>query len=162
MAFKDLLKKFVPGEEIAEGVPEVSKLEEKKKKRTTPQDDAKRTRNSQVKIRLTEEEVAELKAAASAAGISLADFVMASAKNKPIVICKHIPGLLVELRRQGANLNQVVHLAQQTKVLNIWAVERAAESCEKTQIKIREFCEKWDVKTTPIKLRSENNGDRKN
>lgn len=162
MAFKDLLKKFVPGEEIAEGVPEVSKLEEKKKKRTTPQDDAKRTRNSQVEIRLTEEEVAELKAAASAAGISLADFVMASAKNKPIVICKHIPGLLVELRRQGANLNQVVHLAQQTKVLNIWAVERAAESCEKTQIKIREFCEKWDVKTTPIKLRSENNGDRKN
>ena len=161
MAFKDLLKKFVPGEEIAEGVPEVSKLEEKKKKRTTPQDDAKRTRNSQVKIRLTEE-VAELKAAASAAGISLADFVMASAKNKPIVICKHIPGLLVELRRQGANLNQVVHLAQQTKVLNIWAVERAAESCEKIQIKIREFCEKWDVKTTPIKLRSENNGDRKN
>lgn len=160
MAFKDLLKKFVPGEEIAEGVPEVSKLEEKKKKRTTPQDDAKRTRNSQVKIRLTEEEVAELKAAASAAGISLADFVMASAKNKPIVICKHIPGLLVELRRQGANLNQVVHLAQQTKVLNIWAVERAAESCEKTQIKIREFCEKWDVKTTPIKIRSENNGDR--
>ena len=162
MAFKDLLDKFVPGEKIAEGVPEVSKLEEKKKKRTTPQDDAKRTRNSQVKIRLTEEEVAELKAAASAAGISLADFVMASAKNKPIVICKHIPGLLVELRRQGANLNQVVHLAQQTKVLNIWAVERAAESCEKTQIKIREFCEKWDVKTTPIKLRSENNGDRKN
>lgn len=162
MAFKDLLKKFVPGEDIAEGVPEVSKLEEKKKKRTIPQDDAKRTRNSQVKIRLTEEEVAELKAAASAAGISLADFVMASAKNKPIVICKHIPGLLVELRRQGANLNQVVHLAQQTKVLNIWAVERAAESCEKTQIKIREFCEKWDVKTTPIKLRSENNGDRKN
>lgn len=162
MAFKDLLKKFVPGEDIAEGVPEVSKLEEKKKKRTTPQDDAKRTRSSQVKIRLTEEEVAELKAAASAAGISLADFVMASAKNKPIVICKHIPGLLVELRRQGANLNQVVHLAQQTKVLNIWAVERAAESCEKTQIKIREFCEKWDVKTTPIKLRSENNGDRKN
>lgn len=161
MAFKDLLKKFVPGEEIAEGVPEVSKLEEKKKKRTTPQDDAKRTRNSQVKIRLTEE-VAELKAAASAAGISLADFVMASAKNKPIVICKHIPGLLVELRRQGANLNQVVHLAQQTKVLNIWAVERAAESCEKTQIKIREFCEKWDVKTTPIKIRSENNGDREN
>lgn len=67
MAFKDLLKKFVPGEEIAEGVPEVSKLEEKKKKRTTPQDDAKRTRNSQVKIRLTEE-VAELKAAASALG----------------------------------------------------------------------------------------------
>ena len=73
MAFKDLLKKFVPGEEIAEGVPEVSKLEEKKKKRTTPQDDAKRTRNSQVKIRLTEE-VAELKAAASAAGISLEEF----------------------------------------------------------------------------------------
>lgn len=73
MAFKDLLKKFVPGEEIAEGVPEVSKPEEKKKKRTTPQDDAKRTRNSQVKIRLTEE-VAELKAAASAAGISLEEF----------------------------------------------------------------------------------------
>ena len=162
MAFKDLLKKFVPGEEIAEGVPEVSKLEEKKKKRTTPQDDAKRTRNSQVKIRLTEEEVATLKAAASTAGVSLADFVMAAAKNKPIVICKHIPALFVELRRQGVNLNQVVHLAQQTQVLNIWAVERAAESCEKTQIKIREFCEKWDVKTTPIKLRSENNGDRKN
>jgi hypothetical protein len=70
--------------------------------------------------------------------------------------------LLVELRRQGANLNQVVHLAQQTKVLNIWAAERAAESCEKTQIKIREFCEKWDVKTTPIKIRSENNGNREN
>lgn len=74
MAFKDLLKKFVPGEDIAEGVPEVSKLEEKKKKRTILQDDAKRTRNSQVKIRLTEEEVAELKAAASAAGISLEEF----------------------------------------------------------------------------------------
>lgn len=73
MAFKDLLKKFVPGEDIAEGVPEVSKPEEKKKKRTIPQDDAKRTRNSQVKIRLTEE-VAELKAAASAAGISLEEF----------------------------------------------------------------------------------------
>ena len=74
MAFKDLLKKFVPGEDIAEGVPEASKLEEKKKKRTIPQDNAKRTRNSQVKIRLTEEEVAELKAAASAAGISLEEF----------------------------------------------------------------------------------------
>ena len=111
MAFKDLLKKFVPGEEIAEGVPEVFEPEEKKKKRTTPQDDAKRTRNSQVKIRLTEEEVAELKAAASAAGISLADFVMTSAKNKSIVICKYIPGLLVELRSNDLHIDEGVYRA---------------------------------------------------
>ena len=159
MALKDLLKRVMPGEVPEQIVPETSEPEEKKKKRTNPQDDTKRTRDHQVKIRLTAEEVADLKAAASAAGVSLADFVMASVKNKPIVICKYIPGLVVELRRQGANLNQVVRLAQQTRVLNIWAVERAAESCEKTQTKIIEFCEKWDVRTSPIKLRSDDNGN---
>lgn len=79
---------------------------QKKKRSNKHQDDSQRTRNSQVKIRLTKEEVAELKAAAASDGISMTDFIMASVHKKRRIVVPDAIDLRKELLKEGNDLNQ--------------------------------------------------------
>lgn len=123
--------------------------EKKKKRRGNPQDFSKLTRNSQVKVRLTEEEVAELKAAAAAADMSLADFIMAGVHESRRIV---VPGggqIRAELFRQGKNLNQAIMLCHRAiregQHPDIAAVTTAAGKVSQGLDQLAAWIEKWDA-----------------
>lgn len=155
MALKDLFKtKTQTAPEVqpqAEPAP-AEPAAEGKKKRTNPQNDAKRTRNSQVKIRLTEEEVAELKAAASAAGMSMADYIMAGVRNRQVIKLPGAVKLRKEMLQEGRNLNQALYLAfserKQGRPADMKSVQTAVTKVEENLDRLTELLIKWDIDLT--------------
>lgn len=67
-----------------------------------------KSRPKQVMFRLSEEEVKELQKKIEKSGISQQDYILKSVLNKPITNTDGIKELIPELKRQGANLNQLV------------------------------------------------------
>jgi hypothetical protein len=59
-------------------------------------------------FRLSEEEAKELQKKIEKSGISQQDYILKSVLNKPITNTDGIKELIPELKRQGANLNQLV------------------------------------------------------
>lgn len=86
-----------------------------KKKRKHLQDPSKLTRNTQIKIRLTEAERVAVKKAAAKANLSLADYLMACVRNKPIVWIQDGARIRSELIREGRNLNYSLYLANSAR-----------------------------------------------
>ena len=58
-------------------------------------------------FRLSEEEAKELQKKIEKSGISQQDYILKSVLNKPITNTDGIKELIPELKRQGANLNQL-------------------------------------------------------
>lgn len=59
-------------------------------------------------FRLSKEEAKELQKKIEKSGISQQDYILKSVLNKPITNTDGIKELIPELKRQGANLNQLV------------------------------------------------------
>lgn len=143
-----------PTPEVTSAPPIVTSEEpvqtkKKRKRRGQPQDYSKLTRNSQVKIRLTEEEVSQLKAAAAEQHMSLADFVMAGVSEPKRIV---IPGggqIRAELFREGKNLNYALMLCnsaiQQGKRPDLKAVTEAASKVSMVVDQLAELVLKWDA-----------------
>ena len=132
----------------AEPAPEI----EKKNRRGKPQDDTRRTRNTQVKLRLTEEETAELKSAAAAAGMSMADYVMAGVHQSRVI---KIPGAVqirTELIREGRNLNYALMLAntarKEGRPADWQSIQAAVAKVEDNLARLTELLLKWDADIT--------------
>lgn len=123
-----------------------------KKRRNIPQDDTRRTRASQVKIRLTEEEVIELKAAASEARMSMADYIMAGVHDSRRIVVPGAIDLRKELIVEGRNLNQAMVAAYAAKkegqTVDIKAIESAARRVESGLGKLDALLIKWDAELT--------------
>lgn len=132
---------------------DVVEKKSQKKRRGKPQDFSKLTRNSQVKIRLTEDEVEQLKAAAAAQDMTLADFVMTGISEPKRIV---IPGGLQiwqEMVTEGRNLNYAIRLAnitlnQQRRVPDIGPLIAAAEKIEQCFERFAELIEKWEADIT--------------
>lgn len=143
----------VPAAEIpAPTEPAQDENSKKKKRRGKPQDFSKLTRNSQVKIRLTEEEVTELKSAAAAAGMSLADFVMAGVHQSRRIVVPGAIDLRKELLREGNNLNQALVLAytarREGKPADLQSIQEAVAKVEDNLDRLAELLIKWDADLT--------------
>lgn len=67
-----------------------------------------KSRPKQVMFRLSKEEAKELQKKIEKSGISQQDYILKSVLNKPITNTDGIKELIPELKRQGANLNQLV------------------------------------------------------
>ena len=127
-------------------------------KRKMPQDESKLTRNSQIKIRLSKQEVDEVKSVVSEAEMTLADFLMFAVRQKHIV---KIPGVLElrgELIREGRNLNQALMLAhiarKEGKPADMQSIRDAALKVEKNLDLLTDLLIKWDVDLTERKQSS--------
>ena len=67
-----------------------------------------RTRNKAVTIRMTEEEYALFETHRQKAKTkNQTDFFMECLKNKPIIVIEDLKPVLIELKHQGINLNQI-------------------------------------------------------
>lgn len=124
----------------------------KPKKRQNPQDRSKLTRNSQVQIRLTEEEVATLKKATKENDMTLADFVMSGVNQTRRIVVPGAGDLRAEVIRVGNNLNQALRLAyimrKEGKVIDAVSIEISADRAEEVLDKLQNWLNKWDVDLT--------------
>lgn len=126
-------------------------MEEKvpKKRRGKPQDYSKLKRNSQVKIRLTEEEIRRLKAAAADADMSMADYIMAGIDQSRRIVVTGAPELRKEVFRVGKNLNQSLMLAytarKEGQPVDLQNLEKAAAKAEDVLEQLVELLIKWDA-----------------
>lgn len=125
------------------------KTEKKRKKRSKPQDRTRLTRNKVVQIRLTEDEVAELKAAAGAADMSMADYIMAGLNQSRRITLPGGGQILHELNKEGNNLNQAVmicHAAvKEEREPDITALLQAAERIEQAAQDLIDLQRRWDI-----------------
>lgn len=128
---------------------EPEQTEQKKKRRGKPQDYTKLTRNSQVKIRLTEDEVAKLKSAAAAANMSMADFIMAGIDQERRIVLPGGGKIRTELYREGKNLNQALMLCHKAmregQQPDIASVMAAVAKVEQNLDRLAELIGNWDI-----------------
>lgn len=66
-----------------------------------------RRRSERLSLSLTPDEKVMIRSAAEDAGMSQTDFIIASVKRTRIVVITALPEALLELSRQGNNLNQI-------------------------------------------------------
>lgn len=126
-----------------------TQAEKQPTKRRKPQDRSKLTRNSQVQIRLTEAEVARLKAAAQENDMTLADFVMSSIHQRRRIVVPGAGELRAELIRVGINLNQALKFAyimrEERNAVDIVSIEHTSNQVADTLEKLNAWLTMWDV-----------------
>lgn len=122
--------------------PEISQEEEKKKRK---QDDSRRSRSEVLKLRLTPEEKQYIAEQAKSAGMNVTDYLVACSKQIPVVYIPGVPELVLELRRQGTNLNQMARLANERHDTRSIQLQMAAADARQARETIVEFCRKWDA-----------------
>ena len=74
------------------------------------------------------------------------DYIMAAAEGSPVIVIDEVPQLLVELRRQGVNLNQAVRLANETHSADLPELKAAVQRCLEVQTEIMRMCDTWNMK----------------
>ena len=120
-----------------------------KKKRKHPQDPSKLTRNTQIKIRLTDAERMAVKKAAERAGLCLADYLMACVRNKPIVWIQDGAWIRSELIREGRNLNYALYLAniarKNGQEIDWKSLQNAISKVEENLDMFSKIIRKWDA-----------------
>ena len=138
--------------QIAAAEVDVTNEEKRPAKRRKPQDRSKLTRNGQVQIRLTENEVATLKAAAKENGMTLADFVMSGISGTRRIVVPGAGQLRSELLHVGRNLNQALRLAytlrKEGQLIDTVSIEITVDRVETVLEKLNSFLVKWDVDLT--------------
>lgn len=119
-----------------------------------------RRRSETMKLRLSPDELEYITQQAARAGICRTDYIMAAVKGMPVVVIEDLPETLIELRRQGINLNQLARLAHQERSANCSELNAAVKQCMETQEAIRNMCSEWNIK--PKKKQGGQNGNRNN
>lgn len=125
------------------------KTEKKRKRRGKPQDRTRLTRNKVAQIRLTEDEVTELKAAAAAADMSIADYIMAGVNKSRRITLPGGGQILHELNKEGNNLNQAVMICHAAvkdgREPDIAALQQAAERIEQAAQDLIDLQRRWEI-----------------
>lgn len=75
-----------------------------------------RKRNVQTNIRMTEDEIEQIKKKAKKANMTFSNYVIASAINKDIVVIDGIKDFTNQLSKVGTNINQLTMLCHQGKI----------------------------------------------
>lgn len=130
----------------------VSYMQEKSsqnEKRKSTHTRSKLTRNTQIKIRLTDTERIAVKKAAEKAGLCLADYLMALVRNKPIVQITDGAKIRSELIREGRNLNYALFLASSARKngqrVEWQSIQNAIAKVETNLDLLLETIRKWDA-----------------
>lgn len=140
-----------PQEPVVEPVPEPDL-----KPTVASKPEPKRRRSETMKLRLAPDELEYLTQQAETAGMSRTDYIMAAATGSPVIVIDEVPQLLLELRRQGANLNQMVRLAHQTHSTNLPELMAAVQRCAEAQAEVVRMCDYWNMK---LRKEDEEHGD---
>ena len=122
------------------------------RKKNTPQETPvskrkpNRERSERLSLGLTPEEKNMISDGAKAAGMSRTDFVIAAVKGTKVVVISALPELLLELSRQGNNLNQLTRHINQRGYVSRETIERTCQSCRSAYTELVQFVDRWDIK----------------
>ena len=94
---------------------------------------------------MTPEERELLRSRAALVGLSQTDLIFTSIQNGVFVVLDEALPLLLELRKQGVNLNQVVRYLHQLELADPMVLEQAICSCIAAQTELVRFCRKWNI-----------------
>ena len=101
---------------------------------------------------MTEEEVSRLKEAAAAAGMSMADFIMAGIEQRRVVKIPGVARLRLEVVRCHYDLNQANKLSRlannEGKPVDAQGILEASKKVGDVLGKIDGFIKKWDAEIT--------------
>lgn len=86
-----------------------------------------------------------LRSRASLAGLSQTDLIFSSIQNGIFIILDEALPLLIELRKQGINLNQVVRHLHQLDLSDPRMLEQAIRSCITAQTELVRFLQRWNI-----------------
>jgi uncharacterized protein (DUF1778 family) len=81
--------------------------------------DQKRTRNKQIILRATEKEYQLIQKKVEKSKLKQNDFLLKSALQKDIIVIEGLKELLLELIREGKNLNQIAKALNQNENSNL-------------------------------------------
>lgn len=118
-----------------------------------------RRRSEVMKLRLSPDELAYITEQAKAAGMSRTDYLMAAAKGEPVIVIQDVPRLLVELRKEGVNLNQAVRLAHEKGSANLPDLQAALQRCAEAQAEVVRMCDYWNMRLQQTQSEVNENGD---
>lgn len=105
-----------------------------------------RTRNKQIVLRFTDKEYSTIKKAMDIAQKkSQSDFILDCVQNKPTIDMDTLRQILVELKRQGNNLNQIARSVNQGTKLSD-NVNSLLDECYKTYSTLIDFAENPQIK----------------
>lgn len=105
-----------------------------------------RRRSEKVTLRMTPEERELLRSKAALVGLTQTDLIFSSIQNGVFIILDDALPLLIELRKQGVNLNQVVRHLHQLELADPTILEQAIRNCITAQTELVRFVKKWDIK----------------
>lgn len=105
-----------------------------------------RKRAERLCLGLTPAEKNMISTAAKEAGMSQTDFLVASVKGTRIVVITALPELLLELSRQGNNLNQVTRCLNGKHYVSHSEIQKTCQSCQKAYENLTRFVDRWDAR----------------
>lgn len=105
-----------------------------------------RKRCERLSICLTPEEKKLIKSRADQAGMTMTDFVMASVEAKPIIVITGLPELLLEINRNGNNLNQLTRRVHQRGNISSAEIMSTCRACQNAYIELTRFVDYWNIR----------------
>lgn len=114
---------------------------------------AKRRRTERLCLGLTLEEKELINTIAMEAGVSRTDLIVHAVQRKCVIIITGLPEVLLELSRQGRNLNQIAHRLNERSYVNSEHIEGACRACQRAYENLVQFVDSWNIKLKKMEER---------
>lgn len=124
---------------------------------TAPPRKINRKRTERLSLGLTPEEKDLINTIAKEAGVSRTDLIINSVQGKHIIMISGLPEVLLELSRQGNNLNQIARRLNERSYVNYEHIEEACRACQRAYENLVQFVDNWNIKLK--KMEEKENAD---
>ena len=105
-----------------------------------------RKRCERLSICLTPEEKKMIQSRANTAGMSMTDFIVASVRNERITVVTGLTEMLLELVRQGRNLNQIARSLNSGGYISSSDLGNICKACQNAYIELTQFVDYWNIR----------------
>lgn len=124
---------------------------------TAPPRKINRKHTERLSLGLTPEEKDLINTIAMEAGISRTDLIVHAVQGKHVIMITGLPEVLLELSRQGNNLNQIARRLNERSYVNQRAVEETCRLCQHAYENLVQFTDYWNIKLK--KMEEKENAD---
>lgn len=103
-----------------------------------------RNRNKQIVIRMSEDEYNTIKSKVAESGLTQQEYLIAALSEKEIIHRElgDLNPLIYEMKRQGANLNQIAKILNERGFVDYGSLAKLFEEVAKTWQSLRQFLQK--------------------
>lgn len=113
---------------------------------TAPPKKSKRRRTERLCLGLTPEEKELIDTIAMETGVSRTDLIVHAVQRRYVIMITGLPEVLLELIRQGNNLNQIARRLNERSYVNPECIEEACRACQGAYENLVQFVDSWNIK----------------